>query len=64
MQLTMPKPSPQLTLSAAACAAAMAALALSGPTISGNGSAAPRGVSALAGIEGPTMPALPGLLPR
>ena len=64
MQPVMPKPSPQLFLSAAASVAAMAALALSAPTLGEmqSGSLAP--VPAMAGIELPSLPALPAVLPR
>jgi hypothetical protein len=64
MKPIMPMPSPQFTLSAAACALAMAALALSAPSIGeyAEGAAAP--VPVIAGIEAPSLPALPALLPR
>jgi hypothetical protein len=64
MQLVMTKPSPQLILSAAASALAMAALALSGPSLGGQTSDHLSPVPAVAGIDLPSLPALPGLLPR
>lgn len=64
MQPVMLKPSPQLFLSAAASALAMAALALSGPSIGQQKGDRLSPVPAVAGIDLPSLPALPGLFPR
>lgn len=63
MKPIMPKPSPQLVLSACASVFALAALALSAPTMHGGGIKAGSPVGAIAGIEMPSIPALPALLP-
>lgn len=64
MQPIMPKPSPQLFLSGAASVLAMAALALSTPTLRDSVGETLAPVPAIAGIEMPSLPALPAILPR
>ena len=59
----MPKPSPQLVLSACASVFALAALALSAPAMHGTGMTNGTSMGAIAGIETPSIPALPALLP-
>ncbi len=60
----MMKPSPQFLFSAAASVLAMAALALSAPTISTGGDVGFVGSPVMAGVEIPSLPAMPTLLPR
>ncbi|ANY20197.1 hypothetical protein A6F68_01684 [Tsuneonella dongtanensis] len=59
----MPKTSPQLLLSAAASTLALAALALSAPTLDASSVEAVSPIGAVAGIDLPSAPALPVLLP-
>ncbi|MGX7926586.1 hypothetical protein ACWPMX_08440 [Tsuneonella sp. HG094] len=60
----MPKPSPQLFLSGAASVLAMVALALSAPTLGDSAGDTIAPVPAVAGIEMPSLPALPAIFPR
>jgi len=60
----MTKTSLQLKLSATACALAMAVFALSAPSIGAEHGSARAPLSPVAGIEAPSLPAVPALLPR
>lgn len=64
MKLIMKKTSTQLKLSAAACVLTMAAFALQAPLISGAADAATATSAPMIGMEGPSLPVFPVLLPR
>lgn len=64
MQPIMPRPSPQLVLSSTASVFAMVALALSAPTLGDSAGDTIAPVPAVAGIEMPSLPALPTIFPR